>query len=71
MLHTHVSFGNRYWNVETDRGPKRFLMKSPETNTTWLTADRCILRDNLGNCYEIPRCPAWTPKSRANAQAVL
>ena len=71
VLHTRATFGNRYWQVETDRGPKRFLMKSPETNATWLTEDRCVLRDSLGNCYEIESIRALDPQSRAKAEAVL
>jgi len=71
VLHTRASFGNRYWHVETDRGSKRFLMKSPETNATWLTDDRCILRDSLGNCYEIESLQALDSQSRARVEAVL
>jgi len=71
VLQTRVSFGNCYWKVETDRGPKHFLMKSPETNTTWVTDDRCILRDTLGNCYEIPSLQALDSASRRRVEAVL
>ena len=71
VLHTRARFGNRYWHVETDRGPKRFLMKSPETNATWVTEDRCILKDTLGNCYEIESFGKLDPESRAKAEIVL
>jgi len=71
IVQTRATFGNRYWHVETDRGPRRFLMKAPETNAIWLTDDRCVLRDCLGNCYEIESMAALDAKSRARADAVL
>lgn len=46
-------FGNYYWDVETDRGPRRFLLNSPETNTLRPEPDAVVLRDVSGNCYEI------------------
>ena len=71
VIKTKAAFGNRYWDVETDCGPRQFLMKSPETNATWLTDDHCILRDTLGNCYEIESIEKLDPESRAKAQSVL
>lgn len=68
---TSATFGNRYWHVETDCGPKRFLMKSPETNATWITDDRCLLRDALGNCYEIESFKGLDRASRLLADNVL
>ena len=71
VVKTTATFGNRYWHVETDRGPRQFLMKSPETNATWLTDDRCLLRDTLGNCYEIESFDRLDNVSRAQAEKVL
>ena len=71
VIRTSASFGNRYWQVETDRGPRRFLMKSPETNATWLTEDRCVLRDTLSNCYEIESFLGLDRASRDQAEKVL
>jgi len=55
---THVSkasahFGNRYMEVETDRGPKTILIKDPNSNVIWFTNDRLMFRDTLGNRFEI------------------
>ena len=71
IITTKASFGNRYWDVLTDCGPRQFLMKSPETNATWLTDDRCILRDTLGNCYEIESLAQLDPTCRGKAEMVL
>jgi len=68
---TAATFGNRYWDVQTDCGAREFLIKSPETDVTWITDDRCILRDALGNCYEIESLEALDRTSRTNAEKVL
>lgn len=46
-------FGNYYWNVETDRGDRRFLLTSPENNSLRPSPDTIVVRDTAGNCYEI------------------
>ena len=71
VYRTDVHYGNRYWHVETDRGPRRFLVKSPETDVLWVHEDRCILRDALGGCYEIESRQALDAASRAQAEKVL
>jgi len=71
VIKTKATFGNRYWEVETDCGRRQFLMKSPETNATWLSDDRCILRDTLGNCYEIKSLKELDSASRMKAETVL
>ncbi|MFC1743148.1 DUF1854 domain-containing protein [Candidatus Riflebacteria bacterium] len=71
VINTKASFGNRYWQVETDRGERNFLMKSPETNAEWLNDDHVILRDSLGNHYEIESFSRLDPQSRQEAEKVL
>ena len=71
VMKTMATFGNRYWEVETDCGERQFLIKSPETDVTWITDDRCVLKDALGNCYEIESLEALDRISRANAEKVL
>lgn len=53
VISTSTISGDRYWIVETDRGPRKFLMKDPNSNVLYLTEDNLILRDTLGHCYEI------------------
>ena len=71
VVSTAATFGNRYWHVETDRGTRRFLMKCPETDAMWITDDRCVLKDVLGNCYEIASISDLDSVSRTNADKVL
>ena len=49
-----VRFGTRYWDVETDRGPRSFALREPGKNVAWLDDHHLVLRDTAGNRYEIP-----------------
>jgi hypothetical protein len=68
---TEAHFGNRYWDVETDRGRTRFALREPHRNATWLGDDRVILRDTLGNRYEIHSFCELDAASRAQALKVI
>lgn len=46
-------FGNYYWDVETDKGRRRFLLSSPENNTYRVRPDAVVIKDVSGNSYEI------------------
>jgi len=50
---TDVNFGNRYFEVETDRGHRKFLVKNPNTCVVRVTDDNLLILDVLGNRYEI------------------
>lgn len=71
VVRTAAHFGSRYWDVETDRGRRRFAMKDPTKNAVWLTDDHLILRDTLGNRYEIPTFSGLDAASRAQVTKVL
>jgi hypothetical protein len=68
---TDPHFGNRYFDVETDRGPVKFILKDPNRNVTRVTHDHLILRDTQGNRYEIPSLAALDAKSRAEVHKVI
>lgn len=68
---TEPRFGHRYWRVDTDMGPTDFLSRSPETNVVWLSATHCLIRDVLGNEYEIPDLSALDPASQVQAMRAL
>jgi hypothetical protein len=68
---TSAHFGNRYWDVQTDRGPRRFLMRDPNKNAVWVTEDRLVIRDSLGNRYEIEAFSKLDPVSRTEAERVM
>ena len=71
VIRTMATFGNRYWAVETDRGHQAFLMKDPNKNAIWVTEDRLILRDTIGNRYEIESLRALDDRSRAEIERVI
>ncbi|MHC4592764.1 MAG: DUF1854 domain-containing protein [Planctomycetota bacterium] len=46
-------------------------MKDPTKNAVWLTDNHLILRDTLGNRYEIPTFSGLDAASRAQIAKVL
>ena len=64
-------FGNRYWEVETDRGYRRFAMRDPRKNITWITGEHLVIRDVLGNRYEINPFSELDPESQAQVEMVI
>ena len=46
-------FGIAYWDVETPRGRRDFVVKDVQSNVTWLSPTRLLLVDVDGNRFEI------------------
>jgi hypothetical protein len=70
VLSTRVDFGNRYWEVETDRGRRSFLLREPSKNVQRV-GERLVIRDSLGNRYEIASLAGLDAKSRIEADRAL
>ena len=68
---TQTQFGNRFWQVDTNHGTKAFVTKSPHKHVTWVSDDRVVLRDVLGNRYEIESLSMLDSHSRQEAEKVL
>lgn len=64
-------FGNYYWDVDTDMGPRKFLITSPENNSLRPAPDILVIRDVAGNCYEIAPVSALDAASRRELDRVL
>jgi len=71
VTRTESTFGNRYWDVETDRGLRRFLVTDPNVNVLWLTDDRLVIRDTFGNRYEIDSFSALDKRSKTEIEKVI
>ena len=71
VIRAEANYGNRYWDVETDRGKRNFVMKDPSVNVTWLTDDHLVIKDALGNRYEIESLSALDTASQAFVQRVV
>ena len=46
-------------------------MKDPSANLTWITDDRAMLKDTLGNRYEIESFLALDPRSQAQIDKIV
>jgi len=71
VISANPHLGNRYWHVETELGERKFLMKDPTRNVVWITGDHLILRDALGNRYEVASLSALDAFSRAEVLKVV
>lgn len=64
-------FGSYYWDVETDKGRRKFVLNSPENNHIRPRSDVVIIRDVTGNCFEIAPVSALDPASKYEFDRVL
>jgi hypothetical protein len=46
-------YGAVYWNVETDRGPREFVLKGLSEHVRWLSDTRILITDVDGNRFEL------------------
>lgn len=69
--HSFVNHGHRYLKVRTDRGFRYFNLKEPGKNVTHVTDDHLVIRDSMGNRYEIPSLRALDADSRRRLELVL
>ncbi len=53
LIRTDVNLGNRYFEVETDRGKSRFVVKNPYVDIRPTGNDGVIIRDVVGNRFRI------------------
>ena len=66
-----VEFGTSYWDVETDRGRREFVVQNVTENAQWLGDFRLLLVDVDGNRFEIVNLSKLDKKSMGQIQLVL
>ncbi len=71
ITESYVNHGHRYLRVETNRGDRYFNLREPGKNITRLSDDHLIIRDSMGNRYEIESIAALDDDSRFNLERVL
>ena len=71
VLNVKDEFGVVTWEVETDRGPRRFLVRNLRDNSFPLGLNRLMVTDTDGNRYEFPDVRSVGPKAYAVLQKVL
>lgn len=47
-------FGAAFWEVETDKGFREFVIRGTTEHVRWLSDDRLLITDVHGNRFEIP-----------------
>lgn len=69
--HSAVNHGHRYLKVMTNRGFRYFNLREPGKNVTWLSDDRLVIRDSMGNRYEVTSIKQLDSDSQAHLDRVL
>lgn len=64
-------FGVSYWEVQTDRGDREFVVRNVAENAQWITDRRLLLVDVDGNRFEISNLEVLDKKSRGLIEMVL
>jgi hypothetical protein len=64
-------FGVVQWKVQTDRGPREFLVRGMRESVFDLENDRVLIVDVDGNRYELPGLHELDSKSRALVEKVM
>lgn len=67
----NIQLGDYYWDVVTDRGPRKFLLNSPAMNIRWLSDQRLLLSDSESIKYEIEDIQALDQASRDWVDRIL
>ena len=66
-----IHLGGYYWDVQTDRGPRKFLLHSPAINMRWVNKKRIILCDTNGISYDLDEFQALDKGSRVLLERIL
>lgn len=64
-------FGYIYWEVETDRGPRRFTTKNSHECILPLSQQRLIITDVDGNRFDVPNYRALDAKSVKQLETLM
>ncbi len=64
-------FGVTYWDVETHRGTRDFVLTSISEASQWLSPDHLVITDVSGNRFEFASISEMDPASRALLETVL
>ena len=64
-------YGTSYWDVQTNRGPREFVVQNVAENAQWLGDHRLLIIDVDGNRFEIPRLDELDKKSLAAVEQVV
>lgn len=71
IINAHSEYGRRYFKVDTDRGEIEFLLNYPERHIFRTGEDSLIIRDAVGNRYQIASLSEMDPQSVKFLQHLL
>jgi hypothetical protein len=65
IIEAKREFGTVYWDVETDRGPRKFIMRGIRDSIHEVEPDRYLVVDIDGNRFDVPQLANLDPRSQA------
>jgi hypothetical protein len=71
LLSLKQEFGVTYWEAETDRGVRDFVVRDLQENCVWLSESHLLLIDVDGSRFEIPDRYRLDEHSRQLLDAIL
>ncbi len=71
VLSIRNEFGTSYWDVETNRGRREFVVQNAAESAQWMGDHRLLLVDVDGNRFEIPDLRELDSKSLSLVELVL
>lgn len=70
ILSLKEEFGHTYWEVETDRGLRKFVTRGRDEGVQRISETRLLIIDMTGNRFDIPDTEQLDPKSRSILESV-
>jgi len=64
-------FGASYWEVQTAKGVRQFVIRGTSEHVRWLDDDRLLITDVNGNRFEIPSLNALDKRSLDHIHLIL
>lgn len=65
ITETKKEFGTIYWDVVTDRGDRKFVMRGLRDSVHEIEPGRYLINDVEGNRFEVPQLEGLDPRSLA------
>jgi len=66
-----TEFGSVYWDVDTDKGRRQFIVRNIRENVFEVSPNRYLIQDVDGNRFEIRDTEALDSKSRAKLERLF
>ncbi len=64
-------FGSAFWDVETEKGPRQFVIRGTSEHVRWLSDDRLLITDVHHNRFEVPSITGLDRRSQGLISLIL